>query len=142
MSNDVSKFFELLASDKNLVKKLSDNDRTYADIHKDDEVDRLKAAEEIIMPIAKEAGFNFTLKDLMDYEEKQNDAIDEEISEEELSQVAGGQRTLDGYGATACYWLGLGFGASKPYRDGEGNFCVIFGYGKTNACWSEGTEVG
>jgi len=141
VSNDVSKFFELLANDKNLVEKLSDNDKAYAEIHKNDKVDKLKAAEEIILPVAKEAGFHFTLKDLMDYENEKADVMEEEFSDEELSQVAGGQRTLEGYGAAACYWIGLGFAASKPYR-GEGNFCAIFGLGMTNACWSEGTEVG
>ena len=91
---------------------------------------REKAAEAIIVPLAKEAGLPFTLEELKEYEQEQMKNMT--LSEDELDQVAGGRKKQqksgksDRTGAGAyCAFLGVGFG--KTERKGNTAYCFLLG---------------
>ena len=75
----VKAFFDKIRSDESLAQKLKD-----ADAFKGDKSDKEAAVAAIVIPIAAEAGFNFTVDDF-------KAAFDsEKLSEDELKAVAGG----------------------------------------------------
>lgn len=84
---NVKAFMEKLATDKGLQAKVNDQAR---------------AAEAIIVPVAKEAGFDFTAEEFKAYTTEAS----EKVSASELDSVAGGGFCLfgigHGYGGTAC----------------------------------------
>ncbi len=79
-------FVEKLKTDSALAKKLQDAQKAYTG----DKSDRDAAIKAILLPIAAQAGFEFTLEEL---EEAFGDEklSEEELSEEELEAVAGGK---------------------------------------------------
>ena len=93
---------------------------------------REKAAEAIVLPLAKEVGLPFTLEELKEYEQ---DRLKEmHLSEDELEQVAGGakkniggrkRKKRDRDGRNACAYIGVGFG--KTEKNGKTAFCFIIG---------------
>ena len=132
---NVGKFYEKLAQDAALAEKLNALDRDFAeknDAPADDMAVREKAAEAIVLPLAKEVGLPFTIEELKEYEQEQMQNMT--LSEDELDQVAGGHPGrhgqngggLDGSnGINACAYLGVGFGKTK--KNGKYAFCIILG---------------
>lgn len=100
----------------------------------DDAAMREKAAEAIVLPLAKAAGLPFTLEELKEYEQEQLQEI--QLSEDEMEQVAGGKARM-GYGGSGggastgkdsgafCAFLGVGFGKSK--KNGKTAYCFLLG---------------
>ena len=68
---NVKAFMDKLATDKDLQAKVND---------------RARAVEAVIIPAAKEAGFEFTIEELKEYEADNSG----KVSKEELGAVAGG----------------------------------------------------
>ena len=131
---NVGKFYEKLAQDAALAEKLNALDKDFAEKNgtsADDAAMREKAVEAIIIPMAKEVGLPFTLEELKEYEQEQLKEMN--LSEDELDQVAGGQRHHrkfgDGGGRSAggayCAFLGVGFG--KTTRKGNTAYCFLLG---------------
>ena len=129
---NVAKFYEKLAEDTALAEKLNALDKEFAEKNEaaaDGADIREKAAEAIVLPLAKEVGLPFTLEELKEYEQDRLKEMN--LSEDELEQVAGGLRKhrsgkkSDGKGANACAYIGVGFG--KTEKNGKTAFCIIIG---------------
>ena len=89
----VAKFLEQLAADKALAEKLA-ADKAYAEQHQGEQAD--EAAEKaavgaIVLPLAKEAGFDFTAEELFAYVQEE---LAGEVSDDEMANAAGGRRVL------------------------------------------------
>ena len=81
---NVKKFYQKLANDKALQEKLAKAQEGY----EGDLNDRQTIVETVFLPIAKEAGFDFTAEELKAAE---RELVEEKgISEEELENVSGG----------------------------------------------------
>ena len=96
---NVAKFFEKLASDKALAEKLAAANKDYAGGHEvkaGDDAAKKAAVEEILLPIAKEAGFTFTYDELAAYEKDQQGKLEGEVSDDEMASAAGGCIGLPG----------------------------------------------
>ena len=118
---NVKNFYEVLVNSKELQEKLKELEKNYTG----DVNDRRAVAEAILIPAAKEAGYEFTVEELKSVEKER--AEEGAVSEEEMELVGGG---LDGVcvligssmdfeqsadasyqkGAHACAFLGVGFG--------------------------------
>ena len=104
---NVKAFYEALEKDAELQAKVDAADAAYAG----DAKDKAAAAAAILLPIAKEAGFDFTAEELLGFE---NAAVSEgEFTEDELEAVAGGGWCLIlGFGErdckTICKYVGVG----------------------------------
>ena len=126
---NVKKFLEELSTNKELQEKFMAAQKGYEAEGKGEE----EIFEDIVLPIAKEAGFEFTDSE---YRAIQRDVMAEKgISEEELENVSGGEVIwcfVLGYGddkaVTACFDHGVspstdehgGFGVSSCYYIGVG----------------------
>ena len=132
---NIAKFYEALARDKALAEKLAAADKAYAETHElpaadADEVAQLafcrEAAKEIILPIAAEAGFPFTVEEMEAFEKEQIATL--QMSDDELDQVAGGGFKLSwGYGHHICKDAGIGFGLNKVDGEDSVDFCATVG---------------
>ena len=90
----VAKFLEQLAADKALAEKLAAADKAYAEQHQGEQAD--EAAEKaavgaIVLPLAKEAGFDFTAEELFAYVQEE---LAGEVSDDEMANAAGGRRVV------------------------------------------------
>jgi len=91
---NVKAFYEALKTDTELQAKVNAADQAY----NGDAADEAAAIADILLPIAKEAGFDFTVEELLEFE---NAAAPEgEFTEDELETVAGG--------AAYCFFIGIG----------------------------------
>ena len=84
MNENVVKFFELYDSDEALRKRIEDAEAAYpGSLEVRDAV-----IEAVLLPVAKELGLPFTLRDLRVYESVMSAkrCPDEEMTEEELSE--------------------------------------------------------
>lgn len=92
---NVREFMEFLNRDEELQKKL----KTATEAYTGDKTDEKAVFEAVIVPIAKEAGYEFSFEDV---EELAKASGVDELSEDELAAVAGG-----GYILNACGGLGI-----------------------------------
>jgi predicted ribosomally synthesized peptide with nif11-like leader len=114
MSENLKKFLELIASNKELeAKALACNELG-------EEKGKLAMLE-----LAKECGIELTAADL----EKQEEPTSRELDDDELDAVAGGVATGDEYGL--CYCIAAGGGGGEDSNDGNvfGCACVAYGQG-------------
>ena len=88
----VKAFFDKVKSDSALAQKLKDAQAAYTG----DTSDKDAAIAAVVIPVAAEAGFNFTVEDF----NAAFEAEEGELSEDELDAVAGGKST-SGCGITA-----------------------------------------
>ena len=90
---NVGKFYEKLAQDAALAEKLNALDKDFAEKNEgsaDDAAFREKAAEAIVLPLAREIGLPFTIEELKEYEQERLKKMN--LPENGLEQVAGGRR--------------------------------------------------
>ena len=105
---NVKAFYKELEANQELQKKIAAADAAY----NGDTEDKKAAVEAIILPIAKEVGFDFTAEELISFKPSaQNE--DCEFTEDELEAVAGGGWCLIlGFGErdckTICKYVGVG----------------------------------
>ena len=133
---NVRKFYEKLESSKELQEKLVKAQESYIG----DKADREAVLETVLLPIAKEAGYDFTISE---YKNAQREAMAEKgMSEEELENVSGG--------GSFCFLIGFGkyIGAcsligecveSDDNADDEGTLTAGVGF---TGCRSIGFGVG
>lgn len=130
-----------------MQKRVAELDRKFAETHTApsaaagaEAVDsfRKQAIDEIVIPVAKEAGFDFTSDDVMAYAQDLISKSGGELSMDELQAVAGGKSSApyDVGGLFACGGVGVGFGTTSKNND----FCFVLGLGVA-ACASEGTSI-
>ena len=115
---NVKLFYEALAKDKALQEKSMAIGKKYEG-QKLDEKRTQELYQKELVPLAKEAGYNFTLAELQTYAEETQKPAMREVSEEELAAVAGGAvcvcvvagwGELSGGGQDECTCFAYGFG--------------------------------
>lgn len=114
---NVKKFYEALANDETLRGKFETLNEKYKDIKElsPETVDRIIV--ECIVPMAKEAGFNFTADEYKAYGNAPR-----EMNEDELESVAGGAYD---FWDCVCFMGGGGL----DYKTGKNCICVVGGGG-------------
>lgn len=132
---NVKKFLDEISTNKELYDKLmAAQESSKAEGKSEDEV-----FEKIVLPIAKEAGCEFTVSE---YRGVQRDAISgNSISEEELENVSGGWSGCLGLGKTSgdnnagCFCVGFEKNGDSPEGEielsggGVGVMVCVFGWG-------------
>ena len=115
---DISKFRELLLTDADFQEKV----RKAAEAYKGEQ-DEKAVFDKLLTPIAEEYGLSATFEEFKEYIRAFTDGAEGELSDDELSQVAGGK----GFGAAACAKAGIGIGYAS--KGGISGACFIFGGG-------------
>lgn len=121
MKKDFEKLMELVKTDEGFQKKLEQTCVAY-----DGEKTEEAVFNNVLIPLAKEAGLSISFDDL-----KQ---CVQELNTDEMSQVAGGEGG-PGLGIVGCSSLGFGIGGvgkGNPDPDAPGCFggCIVVGYGQ------------
>jgi len=114
---NVKLFYEALAKDKALQEKAIAIGKKYESQKLDDAKTNFIYQQELV-PLAKDAGYDFTLAELQEYASEIKKPGMREVSEEELTAVAGGQAcacAVPGFGGItdtdmACICAGIGSG--------------------------------
>ena len=111
---NIKAFFEALAKDEALQKALKEKELAYTGAKEDRET----IVDAIVIPVAKAAGYDFTLEELKEYQK--NMRPEGELAEDELEAVAGGLT----WGV--CVMFGLGGGDMCTVAGGTACFIVGF----------------
>lgn len=115
MNAGIRKFRELLLTDEAFQQKLKAATEAYTGEQTEEAV-----FNDVLAPLAAEYGITATYEEFHDYI-----LGDQEMDQEELTQVAGGKS--GGLGGQFCFGLGLGAGGGGG--DGTGGACAIIGGG-------------
>lgn len=119
---NVKLFYEALSKDAALQEK----SKAIAKKHEGQKLEQAqldRIYQQELIPLAKGAGYDFTLDELKEYAREIGKIGPREVSEEELAAVAGGADYC------ACAFYGQGYGGSCQcaiggYGDGSGGTCV------------------
>ena len=119
----VKEFYERIASDEEFQNKLNElQDKATKGLElplaQDKKEEMLKG---VIIPFAKEQGFDFSIEDIKEFEK----SIVEQLDEEQLENISAGGR---GFGCTGCISLGFGFGVGN-YSSLDFGCCFLIGIG-------------
>ena len=115
---NVKAFYEALSKDEAMQQAVKAKELAYTGKKEDREA----VAEEIVIPVAKEAGYEFTLEELREFEEGLRPAG--ELDEDELEAVSGGLGL--GLGVTAFGGVAYSFFSDDCRGMGFG-FCILIG---------------
>jgi len=110
MKEDFLKFMELVKTDESVRNKLEEAVKNYSGDQTEE-----AAFQAVVAPIAKEAGYDFTIEDIK--------ASVKELDPDEMQQVAGGWG-LGGF----CGIIGGGLGGAASKKEGLG-ICIVVGAG-------------
>lgn len=113
---NVKAFFEALSRDDSIQQTLKEKELAYTGTKEDREA----IVEAIVIPVAKAAGYDFTLEELKEFEKGVRP--EGELDESELEAVAGG---VEVWGA--CVVVGVGYGTTCFIVGGS--LCVVAGLG-------------
>ena len=125
---NVRKFYTELAENKELQEKLKKAEKDFDG----DGSDKEAVVQEVLIPVAKEAGYDITVEDIRTYEREK--AADKGISEEELENVSGGSGYCEflgfGTGGGVCLAVGANGDTEDGYETGYGIYvCCFVGIG-------------
>ena len=126
---DILKFRELLLSDAEFQEKL----RKAAEAYKG-ETDEKAVFDNVVIPVAGEYGLSATYEEFREYAEAFSKQASGELSEDELTQVAGGK----GDGVVLCVSVGAGIGRLQTIKTKSGCFFLGMGVG---ICVYEGASA-
>ena len=123
----VKEFYERIASDEEFQNKLNElQDKATEGLElplaQDKKEEMLQG---VIIPFAKEQGFDFSIEDIKEFEQ----SIVDQLDEQQLKDISAG---YEGIGFAACYLLGIGVGGTP------GSFCELFGVGGCGICFVVG----
>jgi predicted ribosomally synthesized peptide with nif11-like leader len=108
---NVKLFYEALARDKGLQERFDALNRKYGG-QKLDEAQMEAIYQKELIPLAKEAGYNFTMGELKEYARMSQKPVTRELSEDELATVAGGFcDAVKGWG----YYCAVFPGSAQPF---------------------------
>ena len=111
---NVKKFYEVLAQDKEMQQKFTDLNQKYQG-QQMDEAKGMSIFEQEALPLARQMGYSFSMDDWKAYGEEMKQAnMNSELSEEEMQAVTGGM-----------YFCIVGGG-------GDGVVCVFVGWNTGN----------
>ena len=130
MNENLERFKELLLTDEEFQSKLKAASEAYTGEQTEEAV-----FNNVLVPLAAEYGVTATFDEFKDYLSGLENV---EMSQEELGQIAGGDK---GFGASACFGVGVGVGGH-----GEGSrinaICILVGTGdKVAACAGNGVTT-
>ena len=109
MANEnIKAFFEALSQDESLQQALREKELAYTGAKENREA----IVQEVLIPVAEEAGYAFTLEELKEFEKGMR--LEGEIDEGELEAVAGGTNMWG-----ACAVVGIAWG----------EYCKVIGIG-------------
>ena len=129
MNDGVRKFEELIKTDVQVQEKLKKALENYTGEHTEEAI-----FNNVLIPAAEEYGITAAFEDYKEYVESLNN---EELSKDELTQVAGGKLEGIGVGYMTCRVVGLGGGINGTSKGGSA--CVIIGAGwGDTVCAAEG----
>ena len=114
---DVELFFEKINKNETLKKELEKAEEGMINI-KENELETF--FNENLYPIVKKYGFDFSYADLHEYKHSLTPKNREELSDDELFNVAGGKRD---HGMASCWHIGVGA------KIGSDAICLIVGLG-------------
>ena len=115
---NVKAFFEALSQNEALQQALKAKELAYTGIKEDREA----IVNEVLIPVAEEAGYNFTLEELKEFEKGMRPAG--ELDEDELESVSGGLSFA--FGLT--FLGGVGYSLSSDDCRGLGfGLCIVIG---------------
>ncbi|HHW47907.1 MAG TPA: Nif11 family protein [Clostridiaceae bacterium] len=108
---NVKLFYEMLAENRDLQEKVKKAGEKYTGQNMDKETVELIMQNELL-PLAKEAGFEFTLEELKEFAQINYQGETGMLSDDELNAVVGGAGAcvVGGYSAGGCFCGILGFG--------------------------------
>ncbi len=124
--SDLIKFRDLYLSDISFQEKLRNAAEAYTG-----EKDEKAVFDNVLVPLAGEYGLSATYEEFKEFAGAFSGETAGELSEDELSQVAGGK----GDGLIACAIAGLGIGHTKLENGTSG--CFVLGVG-AGICVYEG----
>ena len=134
MNGGLKKFRELLLTDKEFQKKL----RNYMEEYTGEQTEEA-VFNAVLVPLAAEYNITAPFDEFRAFILSMSD---DEMSRDELQQIAGGKTAVSGAGASGCYYVGIGIGGIEVDPSNYGSFCVVIGFGKSStACWNEGTTA-
>lgn len=124
INTDILKFRDLLSSDSECQEKLKAAVEAYTG-----EQDEKSVFDNLLLPLAKEYGLSATYDEFKEFTGALVGGTEDELSEDELAQIAGGKDS--GYGF--CFAVGGGdmFGAKSSYAPTDMSFyaCEAIGVG-------------
>ncbi len=127
----VKNFYEKIANDKDFQKKLDELQNKATEglelpLAQDKKEEIIK---DVIIPFAKEQGFDFSIEDIKEFEQ----SIIEQLDEEQLKNFnAGRLHEGGGIGGQICFTVGFGLGFMAGIDDddhGVSALCVVIGFG-------------
>ena len=127
MNKDILKIENLIRTDEEFQAKLKAAADAYTGEQTEEEV-----FNNVFLPVAAEYGIIATYDEVKDY---LSNLDGDEMSKDELHQIAGGGK--GGHGGGCCYTIGFGLGGAS--EDGSGAGCLVIGAGwGTVFCDGEG----
>lgn len=140
---NVKEFYQKLLVDEALQEKLKKMETSnFADrstpLTKEE---RIEATKKLLIPLAHDEGFDFTVEDIMEYEKSFN----QELTSDELNSITGGTWVR---GALACAILGVGFGVGNQFWSEESSthavdaFMDLFALPLSTTCFFIGIGAG
>ncbi len=121
---NVVRFEKQLLKDEELQKKIKETFETFKNNLEGDALPDDKEVFDVVAPVAKEAGFEFSYED---YVEAKKAAAEGEIDLDEMKAVAGGANEEEGWGA--CVGIGWGYGGKSVDEIFGTTYCYYFGVG-------------
>ena len=135
---NVKKFYEVLSTDKVLGEKVIAMNKKLEGLQPGNE--KIKEIfEQELTPMLKEAGFEFSYEDLLEYTNQQTSAVSGKLLDEELDSVTGGINllipgtvTVSSYGcnkwseSSTTWWAVKSQCGSCRFWNGEGFFGTCF----------------
>ncbi len=125
----VKNFYEKIANDKDFQKKLDElQSKTTEGLELPLAQDKKEEIiKDVIIPFAKEQGFDFSIEDIKKFEQ----SIIEQLDEKQLENIAAGSISEEhggiGLGLNFCKVVGFGvLGNFGPYSFG---LCLLIGFG-------------
>ncbi len=136
-AENVKAFFEALSKDEALQQALKEKEVAYTGSKEDREA----IIEGILIPVAKEAGYTFTMEELEEFEKDM--CTDRELDEDELEAIAGGVYA-------SCIIIGI---SDTDIAFAQGNQKIVRDYNEYGistdriesgalACWFIGVGLG
>ena len=114
VTESVKAFFDALSKDEALQQALKEKEVAYTGMKEDREA----IVKEVLLPVAEEAGYDFTMKELKEFEKGMR--AEGELGEDELEAVAGG--------LTWGLCLMVGIGGGDMCFVGGATACIVVGW--------------
>ena len=125
----VKDFYEKIASDEEFQNKLNElQDKATKGLELPLAPDKKEEmVKDVIIPFAKEQGFDFSIEDIKEFEK----SIVEQLDEKQLKNISAGERVINGAGIVLPFNVCkvIGFGVGAIVGNGYWSLCALAGFG-------------